>query len=187
MTLCANTARKPVVPWNEMVMKSETITQWHFFKISNYTSVFGLEYLRLINKANLRDLIPATSLVILPKLDVNQWFVSPYDLEIRWMTSKNNRASLLGYIKLCALFQNHQWIQTGVTVRKCSDQNWRFFVPCNLEIWQMTLKTVTFTWYEECFYFGTYIKFMHNSSPSQVGTYAVLVLLLDVVKSHRLL
>ena len=38
------------------------------------------------------------------------------------MTSKNNRTPLLGYIKHCALFQNHQWIQTGVTVQKRSIQ-----------------------------------------------------------------
>ena len=31
---------------------------------------------------------------------------------------KNNRAPLLYYIKFCASFQIHQWIQTGVTVRK---------------------------------------------------------------------
>ena len=30
---------------------------------------------------------------------------------------KNNRAFLLYYVKLCASFQTHQWIQTGVTVR----------------------------------------------------------------------
>ena len=36
------------------------------------------------------------------------------------MTLKNNRAPLLCYIKLCASFQSHQWIQTGVTVRKRS-------------------------------------------------------------------
>ena len=36
------------------------------------------------------------------------------------MTSKNNKAPLLYYIKLCASFQIHQWIQTRVTVRKCS-------------------------------------------------------------------
>ena len=41
---------------------------------------------------------------------------------MRWMTSKNNRAPLLGYAKLCLLFQSHQCIQTGVTVRvKISD------------------------------------------------------------------
>ena len=34
------------------------------------------------------------------------------------MTPKNNRARLLYCTKLCASFQIHQWIQTGVTVRK---------------------------------------------------------------------
>ena len=33
------------------------------------------------------------------------------------MTSKNNR-TFLYYVKLCASFQIHQWIQAGVTVRK---------------------------------------------------------------------
>ena len=41
-------------------------------------------------------------------------------LDIWWMTLKNNKAPLLYYIKLCASFQSHVWIQTGVTVRKCS-------------------------------------------------------------------
>ena len=70
------------------------------------------------NKANLRDLIAATSLVILPRLDSYCRFFSPCDLEIWWMTPKNNRARLLYYTKLCASFQIHQWIQTGVTVQK---------------------------------------------------------------------
>ena len=33
---------------------------------------------------------------------------------------KNNRTPLLYYIKLCASFQSHRWILTGVTVRKRS-------------------------------------------------------------------
>ena len=40
------------------------------------------------NKANLRDLIAATGLVILLKLDSNRRFFSPCDLEIWWMTPK---------------------------------------------------------------------------------------------------
>ena len=59
------------------------------------------------------------------------------------MTSKNNKAPLLYYIKLCASFQIHWWIQTGVTVRKCSIRvkiGDFFFVPGDLEIWWMTLK-----------------------------------------------
>ena len=47
-------------------------------------------------------------------------FFSPCDLEIWWMTSKNNRAPLLYYIKLCASFQIHQGIQAEVTAQKCS-------------------------------------------------------------------
>ena len=50
----------------------------------------------------------------------NHRFFSLCDLEIWWMTLKNNRAPLLCYIKLCASFQSHQWIQNGVTVRKRS-------------------------------------------------------------------
>ena len=42
----------------------------------------------------------------------------PCDLEIWWMTLKNKKACFLYYIKLCVSFQIHQWIQTGVTVRK---------------------------------------------------------------------
>ena len=76
----------------------------------------------MFNKANLRDLIAATGRVILLKLDSNRRFFSPCDLEIWWMTLKNNGAPLLYYIKLCASFQIHQWIQTGVTVQKRSIQ-----------------------------------------------------------------
>ena len=36
------------------------------------------------------------------------------------MTSKNNKAPLLYYIKHCSSFQSHRWIQTGVTVWKHS-------------------------------------------------------------------
>ena len=36
------------------------------------------------------------------------------------MTLKNNRALLLYYVKLCASFQIHWWIQTGFTVQKRS-------------------------------------------------------------------
>ena len=70
------------------------------------------------NKANLRDLIAATGLVILLKLDLNRRFFSPCDLDIWWMTQKTNRAPLLCYFKLFASFRSHWWIQTGVTVRK---------------------------------------------------------------------
>ena len=64
------------------------------------------------------------------------------DLEISQMTLKNNRAPLLCYFKLCALFRSHWWIQTGVTVQK--RQLWvkidYFFLPCDLKNYRMTLK-----------------------------------------------
>ena len=66
----------------------------------------------------------------------------PCDLPIWRMTLKNNRAPLLCYFKLCASFRSHWWIQSGVTVRKRpnSGQIRRFFEPCDLKIWRMTLK-----------------------------------------------
>ena len=96
---------------------------------------------QLMNEANLKDLIAATGLVILLELDSN-CYVGQCDLEIQWMTSKNNRAPLLYYVKHCASFQSHQWIQTGVAIRKSSTRvkTGDFFVLCDLEIWRMTLK-----------------------------------------------
>ena len=54
------------------------------------------------------------------KLDSNRHFFHPCDRETWWMTSKNIRALLLYYAKLCASFQTHRWIQTGFTVQKRS-------------------------------------------------------------------
>ena len=45
-------------------------------------------------------------------------FFLPCDLEIWRMPLKNNSAPLLYCFKLCASFHCHQWIQTGVRVRK---------------------------------------------------------------------
>ena len=65
---------------------------------------------------------------------INDFFVL-CDLEIWWMTLKNNRTPLLFYVKLSASFQSHQWIQTWVTILKHSIQIKisNFFVPCDLE------------------------------------------------------
>ena len=81
---------------------------------------FEIWWMTWENKANLRDFIAATGLVILLKFDPNHRFFSPCDLEIWWMALENNRAPLLYYIKLCASFQIHRWIETEVTVRKHS-------------------------------------------------------------------
>ena len=52
----------------------------------------------------------------------NWRFLVLCELEFRQKTLKDNGAPLLFYFKLCASFQSHQWIQTGVAVRK--PQNW---------------------------------------------------------------
>ena len=58
------------------------------------------------------------------------------------MTSKNNRAPLLGYIKLLCFISkplvNSNWSYNPEMLNQ--GKNWWFFVPCNLEIWRMTLK-----------------------------------------------
>ena len=79
--------------------------------------------------------------VIWLKLYSNRRFFSPCNLKIWWMISTNNRTPLLHYIKLCASFQIHQWIQTGVTILKPSIRVkiGDFFAPCDLEISWMTV------------------------------------------------
>ena len=72
----------------------------------------------------------------------NWRFFVPHDLEIRWMTLKNNRAPLLYYIKLCVAFQSHWHIETGVTVWKHSIRVkiGNFLSRMTLKNWCMTLK-----------------------------------------------
>ena len=52
-----------------------------------------------------------------PNLGQIRRFLEPCDVEIWWMTLKNNRAPLLCCFQLCAWFHCHMWIQTGVRVR----------------------------------------------------------------------
>ena len=54
-----------------------------------------------------------------PRFGSKLGILVPCDLEIWWMTLKNNRAHLCCF-KLYASFHSHQWIQTEVTVRKRS-------------------------------------------------------------------
>ena len=61
-----------------------------------------------MNKANLRDLIAATGLVILLKLDPNRRFFSPCDLEIWWMTPKT-----VGHLFYDTLSFLHHFVAIG--------------------------------------------------------------------------
>ena len=82
------------------------------------------------------------------RVKIGDFFVS-CDLEIWWMTSENNRAPLLYYVKLCASFQIHRWIQTGVAVRKLPI--WvkigDFYVPVTLKFNGWPWKTIGHLFY----------------------------------------
>ena len=124
LKVCANNHRDHVekdlnLQENHTICYTSTITPPGWIIWTVFWNVNTKNQL-LRNKANLRDLIAATGLVILLKFDPNHRFLSPCDLEIWCMTSKNNRAPLLYYIKLCVSFQIHRWIQTEFTVRKRS-------------------------------------------------------------------
>ena len=78
------------------------------------------------NKANLRDLIAATGLVILLKLDLNRRFFSPCD-----------RAILSFVYHFVAIGEFKLELQSG---NGQSGSNVTLLEPCDLEIWLMTLK-----------------------------------------------
>ena len=111
----------------------------------------------LLNKANLRDLIAASGLVILLKLALNCQFFSPCDLEIWWMTPKNNRAPLLCYFKLFTSFRSHWWIQTGVTVWKRL-----IWVKINASLSRVTLKFDGWHWKTIGYLFYVTSSFVHH-------------------------
>ena len=74
-----------------------------------------------------------------PNLGQNRRFCVLCDLEIRWRTLKNNRAPLLCYLKLCASFGSHWWIQTGVAVRNTKIEGKICFDLCDPDLWPLTL------------------------------------------------
>ena len=81
----------------------------------------------------------------------------PRDLEIWWITLKNNRVPFLYYIKLCALFQIHRWSQTWVTVRKRSTRvKIGDFLSC------VTLKFDGWPWKTIGHLFHTTLSFVHH-------------------------
>ena len=77
-----------------------------------------------------------------PNLGQIRRFLMPCDLEIRQMTLKNNRAPLLCYFKHCAAFHSHLVnLNWSYSPEKPNRGHIRWFLaPCDLEIWQMTLK-----------------------------------------------
>ena len=90
------------------------------------------------------------------RVEIGDFFVL-CDLEIWWMTLGHNRAPLLYYIKRCASFQIHQWIQIGVTVRKRS-----IWVKIGNFLSRVTLKFYGWPWktIEHLFYVAS--SFVHH-------------------------
>ena len=87
----------------------------------------------------------------------NRQFLVPCDLEIWWMTLKNDRAPLLYYIKLCASFQSCESIQSGVTVRKRSIR-----VEIGKFLSRATLKFNGWPWKTIGHLFYTTLSFVHH-------------------------
>ena len=73
------------------------------------------------------------------------------------MTSKNNRAPLLYYIKFCASFQIHRWFKTEVTVRKRSIR-----VKISDFLSRVTLKFDGWPWKTIGHLFYTTSSFVHH-------------------------
>ena len=86
----------------------------------------------------------------------NQQFFVPCDLEIWWMTLKNNMAPLLYCFKLCASFHSHWWIQTEVTVRKRS-----IWVKIDDFFIRVTMKFDEWPWKTISHIFYTTLSFVH--------------------------
>ena len=87
----------------------------------------------------------------------NRQFFVPCDPEIWWMTLENNRAPLLYYIKLCASFQVHRWIEIEVTVRKRS-----IWVKISDFLSCVTLKFDGWPWKTIGHLFNTKSSFVHH-------------------------
>ena len=81
----------------------------------------------------------------------------PCDLEIWLKTSKNYRAPLLYYIKLCASSQTPRWIRTAVAVRKRSIR-----VKIGNFLPRMTLKFIGWAWKTIGILFYVILSFVHH-------------------------
>ena len=111
-------------------------------KIRRFLEPRDLEIWRMtLNKANLRDLIAATGLVILLKFDPNHRFFSRVTLKFDgwpWKTIGHIFYTTSSFVHHFNPSVNWNWSYSPETLN--SGQNWRFFVLCDLEIWWMTFE-----------------------------------------------
>ena len=87
----------------------------------------------LSNKANLRDLLAATSLIILLKLDSNRQFFSLCDLEIWWMTSKT-----IGHFFYTMSSFVHHFKSIGECKLELQSGNTQFGLKCPVWPWNFS-------------------------------------------------
>ena len=112
------------------------------------------------NKANLRDLIAATGLVILLKFDPNHRFFSPCDLEIWWMTLENDGAPLLYYINFM-----HHFKSFGELSLKLQSGNAQFGSKSAIFLSCVTLKFDGWPWKTIGHLFYATSSFVHHFIP----------------------
>ena len=100
-------------------------------------------------KANLRDLIAATGLVILLKIGIKSWTFCPCKLDFWWMTSQNNRTSLLYYIKDWAIGGFKLELQSGNA--QFGSKLTIFFSRVTMQFDEWPCKTIGHLFYEHYF------------------------------------
>ena len=138
------------------LISSRNATFLYYSYIILYIFIYVLYPIIYNNKANLRDLIAATGLVIWNWIQIVD-FSGRVTLKLDGWAKKNNRALLVYYVKLCASFQIHQWIQTGVTVRKRSIR-----VKIGDFLCRVTLKLDEWPWKTIGHLFYTTLSFVHD-------------------------
>ena len=118
-----------------------------------------------------------------PNLGQIRRFWEPCDLEIWWLTLKNNKAPLLCYFKLGAAFRSHWLIQTGVTVRKRPiwDKFDDFYSHATLKSDGWPCKTIGYLFYATSSFVHHFIhigefKFELQSGNAQFGSKSTIVL-----------
>ena len=122
-----------------------------------YFKVRQFEHKSHPNKANLRDLIAGTGLVIILKLDSNRWFFRPCNLEIWWMASKTNRAPLLYYIKFV-----HHFKSVGELKLELQSRNAQFGSKLAIILSCLTLKFDGRPWKMTGHLFYAALSFAHH-------------------------
>ena len=116
------------------------------------TSIMNRHYMNtLSNKANLRDLIAATDLVMLLKLDSNRRFFSPCDLEIWWIIEHLFYTTSMFLCIISNPSVNSNWSYSPETLNWIDD-----FFSC------VTLKFDGWPWKTTGHFFYTTASFVHH-------------------------